>query len=627
MAPRKRMAMHDHAAEASLFKRRAIFTFACVVVLLSVLLGNLYHLQVLSYKDYETRSNDNRIRVVPVAPSRGLIYDRHGQLLAENQPFYSLELIPEKVKDIPATLDELAKVVELSKDDRESLVASLKYHRRFKPITVKNRLSEEEVAIFSVNQHRFPGFSIDAGLKRHYPYDGLLTHVLGYVGRINNRDQATLQRNGQWQNYAATKDIGKQGIEKFYESLLHGMPGHLEEEVNNRGRTIRTLKSVAPEPGQDIYLTLDLQLQKKAMELLAGRRGSIVAIDPRDGGILAMVSSPSYDPNQFVHGISSKAYSDLLNARSRPLINRATQGQYAPASTVKPHMALLGLEEKVVTPKTRVWDPGFWQIPGVERKYRDWKRWGHGWVDVNGALVHSCDTYFYDMAYKTGIDKISNFMQQFGFGERTGVDIFEESAGNMPSKDWKRLKYNQPWYIGDTISVGIGQGYWTTTPLQLANATAIMANKGERFVPHLLKSIKNDTVKVDTPVDKMAPVVLKSPHNWQIINEAMRDTAHKSRFVDAGYTAAMKTGTAQVFSVAEDEKYDAENIDEHLRDNALIVAYAPYEAPRIVLAVVLENAGWGGANAGPVARALLDEYMLRDNLPLETAGSPHNERP
>lgn len=265
--------MHDHAAEASLFKRRAIFTFACVVVLLSILLGNLYHLQVLSYKDYETRSNDNRIRVVPVAPSRGLIYDRHGQLLAENQPFYSLELIPEKVKDVPATLDELAKVVELSKDDRESLVASLKYHRRFKPITVKNRLSEEEVAIFSVNQHRFPGFSIDAGLKRHYPYDGLLTHVLGYVGRINNRDQAALQRNGQWQNYAATKDIGKQGIEKFYESLLHGMPGHLEEEVNNRGRTIRTLKSVAPEPGQDIYLTLDLQLQKKAMELLAGRRG------------------------------------------------------------------------------------------------------------------------------------------------------------------------------------------------------------------------------------------------------------------------------------------------------------------------------------------------------------------
>ncbi|QYK02305.1 penicillin-binding protein 2 [Shewanella psychrotolerans] len=627
MAPRKRMAMHDHAAEASLFKRRAIFTFVCVIILLSILLSNLYQLQILSFKDYETRSNDNRIRVVPVAPSRGLIYDRHGKLLAENQPFFSLELIPEKVKDIPAALDELSQVVDISSDERESVLESLKFHRRFKPLTIKNRLSEAEVAAFSVNQHKFPGFSVDAGLKRYYPYGSLLTHVLGYVGRINSKDQATLQSNGQWQNYAATKDIGKQGIEKFYETLLHGKPGHLEEEVNNRGRTIRTLKSVAPEPGQDIYLTLDLQLQKKAMELLDGRRGSIVAIDPRDGGILAMVSSPSYDPNQFVHGISSKAYRELLNSRSRPLINRATQGQYAPASTVKPHLALLGLEEKAVTAKTRVWDPGFWQMPGIERKYRDWKRWGHGWVDVTGAIVHSCDTYFYDLAYKTGIDNISNFMTRFGFGERTGVDIFEESAGIMPSRDWKRIRYNQPWYNGDTISVGIGQGYWTTTPLQLANAVTILANKGERYVPHLLKSIKDDTVKVDTPIDKMPPVELKDPNNWKIINSAMKDTAHKSRFVDAGYNAAMKTGTAQVFSVAEDEKYDADTIDEHLRDNALIVAYAPYEAPTIVLAVVLENAGWGGVNAGPVARSLLDEYILRDDLPIKTAGEPNHDRP
>ncbi|WP_028775258.1 penicillin-binding protein 2 [Shewanella waksmanii] len=613
MAPRKRMAMHNHAAEASLFKRRAIFTFVCVVLLLSVLLVNLYHLQILSFKDYDTRSNDNRIRVVPVAPSRGLIYDRHGQLLAENQPFFSLEMVPEKVKDIPATLDALSEVIELDEEAQQDIIDSLKYHRRFKPLTIKNRLSESDVAEFSVNQHDFPGISVEAGLKRHYPHDGLMTHVLGYVGRINDRDQNTLQLSGEWKNYAATNDIGKQGIEKFYESLLHGKPGHLEEEVNNRGRTIRTLKSVEPEPGQDIYLTLDLKLQQKAMEILNGRRGSIVAIDPQDGGILAMVSSPSYDPNQFVHGISSKAYSALLNDKSRPLINRATQGQYAPASTVKPHIALLGLEEQTITEKTRVWDPGFWQIPGVERKYRDWKRWGHGWVDVNTAIVDSCDTYFYDLAYKTGVDKISNFMQHFGFGERTGVDIFEESAGIMPSRDWKRMRYNQPWYIGDTISVGIGQGYWTTTPLQLANAAAIMANKGKRYVPHLLKSIKDSTAKIDTPIDEMAPVELNNPMNWDIINESMKNTAHKSRFVDAGYTAAMKTGTAQVFSVAEDEKYDADTVAEHLRDNALIIAYAPYENPTIVLAVVLENAGWGGANAGPVARALLDEYILRDS--------------
>ncbi|MCG9697420.1 penicillin-binding protein 2 [Shewanella sp. Isolate11] len=627
MAPRKRMAMHNHAAEASLFKRRAIFTFVSVIVLLTILFTNLYQLQILSFKDYETRSNDNRIRVVPVAPSRGLIYARDGELLAENQPFYSLQLIPEKVSDIPDALDRLSHIIAISADERESLLESLKFHRRFKPLTIKNRLSEEDVAQFSVNQHAFPGFSIDAGLKRYYPYGSLLTHVLGYVGRINNRDQASLQANGLWHNYAATHDIGKQGIEKFYESLLHGKPGHLEEEVNNRGRAIRTLKSIAPTPGQDIYLTIDLKLQQKAMELLDGRRGSIVAVDPRDGGVLAMVSSPSYDPNKFVHGISSKAYSKLLNSRSRPLINRATQGQYAPASTVKPLIALLGLDDKVVTPKTRVWDPGFWQIPGVERKYRDWKRWGHGWVDVNGALVNSCDIYFYELAYKTGIDKLSNFMLQFGFGERTGIDIFEESAGIMPSRDWKRIRYNQPWYIGDTISVGIGQGYWTTTPLQLANSVAILANKGERFVPHLLKSIQDDSAKVESPIDRMPPIELNDPSNWDVINQAMRDTAHKSRFVDAGYTAAMKTGTAQVFSVAEDEKYDADTIDEHLRDNALIVAYAPYEAPTIALAVVLENAGWGGANAGPVARALLDEYLLRDKQPINSEENSKHERP
>ncbi len=604
--------MHDHAAEASLFKRRALFTFFCVFALLSVLVTNLYHLQVESYKDYETRSNDNRIRVVPIAPSRGLIYDRNGVLLAENLPFYSLDIVPEKISNMSETLDELGKLIEISEDERETFTEALKFHRRFKPLTLKNQLTEEQVAIFSVNQHKFPGISVEAGLKRNYPYGAQITHVLGYVGKINTRDRAQLERSDLWKNYAATKDIGKQGIEKFYESLLHGKPGHLEEEVNNRGRAIRTLKIVPPEPGQDIYLTLDLKLQQKAVELLTGLRGSIVAIDPRDGGVLAMVSSPSYDPNQFVQGINNKDYSALLNDKSRPLINRATQGQYAPASTIKPHLALLGLDEKVITESTRVWDPGFWQIPGVERKYRDWRRWGHGWVNVYSAITESCDTFFYELAYKVGVDHIARFMEQFGFGQNTGIDIFEESSGNMPSKEWKRLKYNQAWYIGDTISVGIGQGYWTATPLQLANAVGIMANKGRRFPPHLLKSIKDNTAKIDSPINELPPIELNSPRNWNIINEAMRQTANKSRFTDATYTAAMKTGTAQVIGVAENTKYDASKIAEHFRDNALVVAYAPFEDPKIVLAVVMENAGWGGANAGPVARAMLDEYMLRD---------------
>ncbi|MFP8842178.1 penicillin-binding protein 2 [Shewanella baltica] len=612
MSPKKRITMHDHAAEASLFKRRALFTFFCVFALLSVLVTNLYHLQVESYKDYETRSNDNRIRVVPIAPSRGLIYDRNGVLLAENLPFYSLDLVPEKISNMSETLDELGKLIEISEDERETFTEALKFHRRFKPLTLKNQLTEEQVAIFSVNQHKFPGISVEAGLKRNYPYGAQITHVLGYVGKINTRDRAQLERSDLWKNYAATKDIGKQGIEKFYESLLHGKPGHLEEEVNNRGRAIRTLKIVPPEPGQDIYLTLDLKLQQKAVELLTGLRGSIVAIDPRDGGVLAMVSSPSYDPNQFVQGINNKDYSALLNDKSRPLINRATQGQYAPASTIKPHLALLGLDEKVITESTRVWDPGFWQIPGVERKYRDWRRWGHGWVNVYSAITESCDTFFYELAYKVGVDHIARFMEQFGFGQNTGIDIFEESSGNMPSKEWKRLKYNQAWYIGDTISVGIGQGYWTATPLQLANAVGIMANKGRRFPPHLLKSIKDNTAKIDSPINELPPIELNNPRNWNIINEAMRQTANKSRFTDATYTAAMKTGTAQVIGVAENTKYDASKIAEHFRDNALVVAYAPFEDPKIVLAVVMENAGWGGANAGPVARAMLDEYMLRD---------------
>ena len=612
MSPKKRIAMHDHAAEASLFKRRALFTFLCVFILISLLLSNLYQLQVVSFQDYETRSNDNRIRVVPVAPSRGLIYDRHGQLLAENQPFYTLELVPEKAQDITASLDKLNDYIELSADERETITERLRYHRRFKPLTIKSRLTEEQVATFSVNQHQFPGFRVEAGLKRHYPYEGLMTHVLGYVGKINTRDRTSLEKSGQWKNYAATNDIGKQGVEKYYESLLLGKPGHLEEEVNNRGRVIRTLKSTPPTPGQDIYLTLDLKLQQKAMELLDGRRGSVVAIDPQDGGVLAMVSSPSYDPNLFVHGISSKAYSALLNDKSKPLINRATQGQYSPASTIKPHVALLGLEEKTISEKTRIWDPGFWQIPNVERKYRDWKRWGHGWVDVYSSIMDSCDTFFYDLAYKVGVDKMAAFMSQFGFGEPSGIDIYEEANGIMPSKDWKRMRYNQPWYIGDTISVGIGQGYWTTTPLQLTNAATILANRGQRFVPHLLKSFKDETSKIESPVDEREPITLGDDNNWEIINEAMRRTAHKSRFTDASYTAAMKTGTAQVFSIAQDEKYDADTVAEHLRDNALIIAYAPYENPKIVLAVVLENVGWGGVNAGPVARALLDEYMLRD---------------
>lgn len=618
---KQRAAIRDHAAESALFSRRAFVGFLFVIALILVLLGNLYNIQLLDHASYQTRSNENRIRLLPVAPNRGLIYDRNGILIADNQPVFSLEVIPEKVRDMTAQLEDIQTVLPIEPEMIERFKERLKGHRAFKPISLVSQLSDEEVAIFSVNSHRFPGFSVEAGLKRRYPQSASLTHLLGYVARINSRDQQRIDEQGNTARYAASRNIGKQGIERYYEGSLHGEPGMREVEVNNRGRIVRTINATAPKSGLDLYLTVDLPLQLKAEELLAGRRGAVVAIDANDGGILAMVSSPSYDPNLFVSGISSKQYSELLNDRNRPLINRATQGQYAPASTVKPLLALLGLEEGHVTEKTKVWDPGWWQIPNVERKYRDWKKWGHGWVDLNKAITSSCDIYFYELAYNTGINSISSFMKKFGFGQTTGIDLHEESYGNLPTREWKKSKYKEPWYIGDTISVGIGQGYWTATPLQLATSTSVLANSGLRRVPHFLESVSDDGERKQVPYPEVPQIELQKPEAWQSVQNAMYLTAHEfggsgyNMFNDAPYKAAVKTGTGQVFGVAEDAEYDEDEVAEHLRDNALFVGYAPYDNPEIVLAIVLENAGWGGANAGPVARALFDQYLIEKDTP------------
>ncbi len=612
----RRVAMQNHAQEAALFRRRALFCFGVVVALLSLLLGNLYHLQVVAHQDYQSRSNENRTRIVPTAPNRGLIYDRNGVLIADNQPVFSLQVIPEKVADISQRLDELGDLMGLTQETLDTLKDRLKRHRRFKPLTVISKLDENQVASFSVNQHRFEGFSIEAGLKRYYPYAGQLTHLLGYVGRINARDRQNLDLADKSGQYAATNDIGKLGIERYYEEQLHGIPGYRKEEVNNRGRVIQILEEQAPQAGSDLELTIDLVLQQKAKKLLDGRRGAVVALDPRNGDVLAMVSSPAYDPNEFVHGISGPSYRALLNSKDRPLINRATQGQYAPASTVKPHLALAGLDYQLVTEKTKIWDPGWWQIPGVERRYRDWKRWGHGWVDIHHAIAESCDIYFYDLAYKMGINRINEFMAPFGFGEPTGIDIHEEYYGILPSRDWKRLRYNQPWYIGDTISIGIGQGYWTATPLQLAHSVSIIAMKGERHQPHILRQYGLGDSSEAYQEQELPPIQLKNPKNWEIIEESMYQTAHRrggsgyNLFKGSPYNAAVKSGTGQVFGIAEDAKYKADEVDERLRDNALFVGYAPYEDPVISVAVIVENAGWGAANAGPIAKAVMDAYLL-----------------
>ncbi|MBL6735366.1 MAG: penicillin-binding protein 2, partial [Shewanellaceae bacterium] len=395
----RKVVIQNHSEEAALFKSRSAFLFVCIMMSFMILLANLYHLQVVLFSDYQMRSNENRTRMRAIAPNRGLIYDRNGVLIAENRPFFSLEMIPEKVTDIQATLAELAKLFNLSEAKQVSLLKEIKRHKSFRPFTILEQLDEAQVAKFSVVKYKFEGVHVYAGLKRHYPYGDYLTHVLGYVGRINVQDQQRLEKENLLETYAATHNIGKLGIEAYYEELLHGNPGRIQEEVNNHGRSIQVLQEKAPQSGLNLHLTIDLDLQKKAMDLLGGRRGAVVAIEPDSGEILAMVSSPSYDPNLFIHGINDASYKLLIESKDKPLINRSTQGTYAPASTIKAHLVLAGLNYQIITASSKVWDPGWWQVPGVSRKFRDWKKWGHGWIDLHNAVAKSCDVYFYDLAY------------------------------------------------------------------------------------------------------------------------------------------------------------------------------------------------------------------------------------
>ncbi|TOF64287.1 penicillin-binding protein 2 [Vibrio parahaemolyticus] len=621
MIRRRRSQIRDYQAEARLFASRAIVAFFGIVVLMGLLVANMYNIQVNQFQDYQTRSNDNRIKVVPIAPNRGLIYDRNGVLLAENRPVFNLELTPEKIKDIDATIQELQTILEITPEQIERFHRERKRTRRFKSVPLLTQLNEKQVAVFSVNQYRFPGVEISATLKRYYPYGEVLTHVIGYVSRINDRDMQRLIREEKDANYQATRDIGKLGIEKYYEDLLHGTAGYQEVEVNSRGRVIRTLKYVPPVPGKDIVLNLDINLQLYVHQLLDGRRGSAIVLDPRDNGVLAMVSSPSYDPNAFVHGISGKAYRDLLNDKNRPLVNRTTLGIYPPASTIKPFMAVAALQEGVITPNTTRNDPGYWRIPNSDtRPFRDWLRWGHGRVDVIKSIEESVDTFYYQIAYDLGIDRISNWMMMFGFGDYTGIDIYEESKANMPTRDWKMSRHKTPWYKGDTIPVGIGQGYWTSTPMQIAKATSVLVNNGAVSAPHLLKStIDNgdNFEEQETSEYVTYPPIQNVPEKyWDIAKEGMRRVNHGTRgtarrsFYNMSYQTAGKSGTAQVFGLGENEEYNADEIAEHLRDHALFTGFAPFGDPKVIVTLVLENAGGGSSNGGPMARKIFDRVVL-----------------
>ncbi|HCE4790876.1 TPA: penicillin-binding protein 2 [Vibrio parahaemolyticus] len=621
MIRRRRSQIRDYQAEARLFASRAIVAFFGIVVLMGLLVANMYNIQVNQFQDYQTRSNDNRIKVVPIAPNRGLIYDRNGVLLAENRPVFNLELTPEKIKDIDATIQELQTILEITPEQIERFHRERKRTRRFKSVPLLTQLNEKQVAVFSVNQYRFPGVEISATLKRYYPYGEVLTHVIGYVSRINDRDMQRLIREEKDANYQATRDIGKLGIEKYYEDLLHGTAGYQEVEVNSRGRVIRTLKYVPPVPGKDIVLNLDINLQLYVHQLLDGRRGSAIVLDPRDNGVLAMVSSPSYDPNAFVHGISGKAYRDLLNDKNRPLVNRTTLGIYPPASTIKPFMAVAALQEGAITPNTTRNDPGYWRIPNSDtRPFRDWLRWGHGRVDVIKSIEESVDTFYYQIAYDLGIDRISNWMMMFGFGDYTGIDIYEESKANMPTRDWKMSRHKTPWYKGDTIPVGIGQGYWTATPMQIAKATSVLVNNGAVSAPHLLKStIDNgdNFEEQETSEYVTYPPIQNVPEKyWDIAKEGMRRVNHGTRgtarrsFYNMSYQTAGKSGTAQVFGLGENEEYNADEIAEHLRDHALFTGFAPFDDPKVIVTLVLENAGGGSSNGGPMARKIFDRVVL-----------------
>lgn len=612
---KKRVAIQDFAAESRLFNQRAVVAMLVVVLLFSVIIFNMYQLQVVKYQDYQTRSEGNRIKVVPMAPNRGLIYDRSGILLAENRPVFSLELVPEQVGDMSATLDALAGLIALTPEQTDNFLKQVRAQRRFNSIALKEQLTDTEVAIIAANQHRFPGVTVEARLSRHYPFGDLFTHAIGYIGKINSRELQQLEQDGEAANYAASRDIGKIGLERYYQRELHGTMGYQEVEVNNRGRTIRVLRSVPAISGQNIHLGLDVGLQLTAQQVLQQQRGAIVAIDPRDGAVLAFYSNPSYDPNLFVHGISSANYNALLNSRDRPLINRVTQGAYPPASTIKPHLALLGLETNTVTPQTKIWDPGFFMLPNSDHRFRDHLRWGHGWVDVYTAMIKSCDTYFYEMGIKLGIDRISDYMSKMGFGEKTGIDIHEESSAVMPSRGWKRARHNQPWYPGDTVPLSIGQSYWTTTPIQLAVATSVLLNEGKLATPHMVTAFSDDSQSsvLAPPLKQVIDVV--NPRNWQVVMDTMHKTvtdiggtAHRA-FLGAAYDSAGKTGTAQLAAIAQDAKYDADAIDERLRDNAMYIGYAPYDKPTILIVVALENAGGGGANAAPIARQMMDYYF------------------
>ncbi|MBC3421067.1 MULTISPECIES: penicillin-binding protein 2 [unclassified Pseudomonas] len=614
--------LKDHEKDARLVRNRVVVGAVAIMLLVSVLIARLYYLQIIQYDYHSTLSENNRVHVQPIPPTRGLIFDRNGVIVADNRPSFSLTMTRERAGKWQEVLDTIIEVLELSEDDRALFERRMKQGRRpFEPVPILFELNEEQIARVAVNQFRLPGVEVAAQLVRHYPQGAHFAHSVGYVGRINEKELKSLDPV----NYSGTHHIGKTGIERFYEDDLHGQVGYEEVETNARGRVLRVLKRTDPIPGKDIVLSLDIKLQEAAEEALAGRRGAIVALDPRTGEVLAMVSQPSFDPNLFVTGISFKAYAELRDSIDRPLFNRVLRGLYPPGSTIKPAVAIAGLDSGVVNASSRVFDPGYYQLPNYDHKYRNWNRTGDGWVDLDVAIMRSNDTYFYDLAHKMGIDRLSAYMNKFGIGQKVSLDMFEESPGLMPSREWKRATRRQAWFPGETLILGIGQGYMQATPLQLAQATALIANKGKWNRPHLAKTIEGKQPVDENPVED---IVLRDKNDWARVTHGMEQVMHGARgtarkaALGSQYRIAGKSGTAQVVAIKQGEKYDRNKLQERHRDHALFVAFAPAEDPKIVVSVMVENGESGSGVAAPVVRQVMDAWLLDENGRLKPEFGP-----
>jgi len=617
----------DHLYEQYHFKLRLGFTAFAVIGLFVLLAFRFFYLQIAQYAHYQTLAENNRISLVPIVANRGLIIDKNGVVLAHNFFVYTLEITPSKVKDLEATITGLSQFVEIGALDRKRFNKFRAQSRNFESLPIRTHLNELEAAKFAVNHYRFPGVEIKSRLFRHYPLGKLGSHMVGYIGRINDNDLVGLEKSDQLSNYKGSDHIGKSGLEQFYESYLHGTTGFQQVEIDADGHAVRVLSSTSPTPGDNLILSADSKMQEIAETAFGNRRGALVAINPKTGEVLSFVSMPTFDANLFVDGIDLDNWKSLNDSLDKPLINRPLRGIYPPGSTFKPFVALAGLENGKRTPPFSIQDSGFFTLPNSTHHYRDWKPGGHGMVDIQRAITISCDTFFYGLAMELGIEKLSAFAGHFGFGRLSGLDIKGENAGLLPTPDWKQRRFKQPWYQGETVITGIGQGYTLVTPMQLAQATAILANNGVAMKPHLVSKIEKAITGQPLVIAPLIQDKIEiNAENLEIVKRGMvavtlpGGTA-ASIGANAPYSIAAKTGTAQVVGIRQNEKYNASSIDERHRDHALFIAYAPAENPTIALAVIVENGGHGGSAAGPIARKVMDYYLLGKVPEVEAAGA------